>query len=475
MDNPFVFLLILASVVFSAMKVFLLLSYIKKQKCFCNLYSIVTVMFVFDVDLPFIFYLLTGKIKTLSYYPTFNLSSYLLAYVLLNAAFALFCLGFWGFLSRRRCKKMDFHFDASLIKKIKIAIPVLFFFFLIGVLIDINAAGGFGTYYRYKLLRSVEVKLNYRNPLLSYYSEFAGFLMDPIILFCLILIHNSKKALDKILALLIVALLMLTTFSRGYILKVACIYLIVIEGSGMGFKAIKKRVFFIAIAAIAFFVLYTGIRTLMIGDLFDDRESYSNIVSYSIEKLFVGTLGSSLVGMTRVVHYLFNDGALMFGQSIFELTYRVVPRSIWSGKPLNYGIQTINAILGSPSSTMDAVSLAGELAINFHLFGILLMPFYGFLAAKAELNRGGKLFKYCYAINIFGLATTTMWMGNTGMVSHLINVLYTFVVVFLIFRTHKHFNQSLKLAKLDTNGSRKTNCFISENGGNIAKSDDNAQ
>ena len=421
-------------------KITMMISYVNKHKSFCNFLTIITVMFIFDVDLPYVFYLLTGKIKTLYYYPDFSTYLYFCSFFFLNTAFALFLLGFVFFVSKKTPKKLSFSFDDSSIKKIKRVVPVLVVFFLVGVLIDINAAGSFDFYYRYHLLRSVEVKLSYSNSLLSYYSEIASFMINPIILLCIIIIQNSRKFIDKLLSIIVIIILMLTTFSRGYILKVACIYLIVYEGSGVSFSKVKKRVLVFGIIAAIVFIGFTGIRSLMIGDLFNDVDEYSNFVFYSIEKLFVGTLGSSLVGMTRVIHYVFYEGSIMNGQSIFELSYRFIPRAIWEAKPLNYGVQTINALLGSPSSTMDAVSLAGEMIINFHLLGLLLMPVYGILVAKSELNRGGEYFKYCYAINIFGLATTTMWMGNTGMLSHLFNVLYTYIVV----RVFLHFGRNAK-------------------------------
>ena len=195
-----------------------------------------------------------------------------------------------------------------------------------------------------------------------------------------------------------------------------------------------------AIWGVAAFVVYGAIRT----NLTSQRWGTGSLTfTESVVKMITNTIGTSLIALARCLNYIASGGKYFGGQTILEMFYSLVPRQLWPDKPTQYGIISITTQMGSPSSTMDAVSIPGELFVNFGIVGvILIVPIIGMIFRMLENLRLSERYKYLYAATISGFVTTSMWMSFSGFFPR-IKYFPIYIVVVMVLLRKRYFPKEL--------------------------------
>ncbi len=107
-----------------------------------------------------------------------------------------------------------------------------------------------------------------------------------------------------------------------------------------------------------------------------------------------------------------------YGETFFELFIQPIPRVLWPTKPISVGFQFTQAFTSGyyGSSTSSALSLPGELYLNFGLpgilFGFMLLGLIGRIIYEYLGKRSGASYVILYALTLYALV-----MLNEGNVS----------------------------------------------------------
>ena len=395
--------------------------------------SLINFMYIVDVCIPALAIILDGKREIAYYMGKIEIESYYLAVFVHSIAIFLF----WFFyLQNKKKKKTTNNVNVSeiQIKKVESLIWIFMVIYVLSILNDINSIGGLEQYYNYKIVRAYAVRISYPNTYRRIFALISQSLLTPQMILSALYIIKGKNRVKKIFYFFVTFLFVLLTLYRGTLLNYFFMILILYEDIGCKLQFNKKvqRILGIGIVAAIAFLGYGGVRLILTKQYWGSAENGFGFIQSVIE-MTRKTLGNTLVGTARCIQFLHEGGELFFGLSIWELLYRFIPRAIWKSKPALYGMQTISMYLGTPESTMDSLSLLGELIINFGFFAFFLIPFYGKLAYKFEQFREKKQLFLLYAAMLFPLCTTVMWMGNTGLVSHMLSMVFYYMVLKYIF------------------------------------------
>jgi hypothetical protein len=176
-----------------------------------------------------------------------------------------------------------------------------------------------------------------------------------------------------------------------------------------------------------------GFMIISIYGAFRDRgeltkESYQE----SLNNIFAG---HGYLGFNNIYDKFGNKYDYMYGKTYIDMLLLPVPRSIYTSKPLWYGIDDINNKLGYPKTTQTSVTWPGELFANFGWFGILLVPLIVFVFIMIEMF----IMKFSYPEVLDPLlipvAFVFNWMSFTGLVN---SVIYIFPIVIVIYLMKKY-------------------------------------
>ena len=387
-----------------------------------NLFSIFSIV---DIFLPSILGAVTGKYQFFPYFRIRSSYTYFKATILFLIFIILF---YFGWKVRIRVKT----YKKTVAYSYKISELWLFVFYWTAVLIyflnlyiEYRTCGSFELFYQYKITRAYLITIQYNSILeriVSVASEFSTTIM--FITTSIGFVNANylkKKKFWKYIAPLFSFFIVVSTLYRGTILNYACMILISIQFKYYNNKKIilsnkTKRTIkkLIGIAGICF-VIYGGYRTMLNNKRWEIDTSFIE----SVSQMLSNTLGTTLVACARCIDFLTVKKKIFWGKSIFEMFSFFVPRQLWKSKPTSYGIITLTTAMGSPSTTMDAISIPGELLLNFDIWGILLIPFIGYIFKKYEKLKEHNRFKYIYASTVCALVTTSMWMSFTGFFSQI--------------------------------------------------------
>lgn len=403
-------------------------------KSVCNVGTFVSGLFLLDIVFPFLYILCAGNIRDIWYFPVLSMTDFALAFFVLSLGYSIFIACFNVMLSKNKTNyydrnSLDRYRYAYEIKKMVWFCIVLY---LLGIAIDVLCLGGLKPYYKLAMSRAVNSVVVYPSNVLRYIRYLCGFCLTPSIVSSAVYLCYEKKLIKKMIMMMITVFICLTTLSRGTLINYFIAIIVILESKGCSYSSTKRKEKIIFLCAILGFIIFTGVRGVMTSNYWGDA-SYLGVdpISYAFSQLFLST-GASLYGVARICHHLRGGGEIFWGISIWEMFYRFIPRSIWVEKPIQYGIQTINVFLGTPETTMDAITPVGELVANFDYFGMVIMPVYGVLAASFENRRTKGIYTYLYAGFIFPIITTTVWMGSTGLMSNLISMVF-FYILFKIY------------------------------------------
>lgn len=409
--------------------IFITYNIAKRRGKIISVISIINVWFVIDVCVPAIDVAFMGRSSNVPYYMgSIGVESFYLAMIFHSFAIVLFWIFYLG-----KGKKVDFNkrtLELS-VRQVHKAEKLLILFLLIqiiGQFNDITASGGLREYYNFKIARIYAVGISYSNPARRLFGLFSQSVLTPSMILTVLYMFKGKNIIKKIAYFIITLAFVLISLYRGTLVNLFFMILVLYEENerNLSFNKKIRRIFCIGAVIVFTFFIYSGIRSILNARYWGVEEGDFRIITSSITALRA-TLGNTLLGTARCIQYLLNDGKPFMGLSIYELLYRFIPRAIWKTKPRLYGMQTISMAMGTPASTMDALSLLGELIINFNFFGLFLIPIYGWLAHRFEEFRFDTLKVLLYAAMLFPFCTMAMWMGNTGIMSNILSMFLYYI------------------------------------------------
>lgn len=408
-----------------------------------NLFALFTIV---DVFLPAFVGAFIGQYQRFPYYEITNQRMYAYASIVFFVSILLFGFG-WKVKSKHFLAK-----DKTSNIDINEQMLFLFYFMSVAIIacnlyIEYRACGNLNVFYEYKITRAYLVKIEYSSAverIIQLASEFSTSVMFVTTSIGFVNYNKlRKRAFWKMVAPLISFFITLTTLYRGTILTYVCMLLISMQfkNSDRGLsiklspksKRIIKRLIVLGVLG---FVVYGGIRTGL------NSERWGNELSFkeSIFQMFSNTFGTTLVALARCIQFISSETRFFAGESILEMFYSFVPRSIWTSKPTHYGIVSLTMAMGSPSTTMDAVSIPGELIMNFDFFGLILIPVIGYIFKEFDLLKFSSKYRYIYAAVVFSFVTTSMWMSFTGFFAKVKYFPVYFLVCHLVVRSRRKNN-----------------------------------
>lgn len=408
-----------------------------------NIFAIFTIA---DVLFPAMIGSLSGEYLKFYYFEHIDTTDYFIATIMFLFAILLFV---FGWLVK---KNIRFSFSRNKCKKaFAISESALLLFFLLSVLISVlslvyeyMACGSWEIFYSYKITRAYLVTIDY-DSLLKRMVQLASEFNVPILFIVtsigIVNVDNLKhKSLWSKLVPLVTLTISISTLYRGTILSFFVMLIISLQFKSDKNLTLwldkirnKKKIYRMAIFAVVGFIFYGAVRSVLSAERWDIQLSWGEAVLKTISQTF----GTTLSAGARCIDYWLDNNPLFFGRSIYEMFYFFIPRTIWTNKPTHYGIVSITTAMGSPSTTMDAVSIPGELIVNFGMLGMLLIPVIGFVFRCFESLKNHPRYKYIYAATVSTLVTTTMWMSFTGFFSKIKYFPIYMIVVMIIVRKHK--------------------------------------
>ena len=397
-----------------------------------------------DVFMPAFVGVFTGKYQHFSYFLISDNKMYSYATIIFFVAMFLFEFGWRITFGRNSYIQYEKKIKNN---KMQINEILLMGFYLFSILIsflnlyiEFRACGTWEMFYEYKITRAYLVNIEYTSVFESIVHLASEFSISIMFITTSIGFVNyqqlQKKSFWHRWAPAISFFFVLTTLFRGTILAYACMLLVSLQfknGNDTEIKLspkIKKRIKKIIVIACIGFVIYGGIRTSLTNERWENQISFSE----SVLQMISNTFGTTLVALARCLQYIRETKLVFHGRSIYEMFYALVPRSIWIDKPTHYGIVTLTMAMGSPSTTMDAVSIPGELIMNYDLFGLILVPFIGWIFKKYDKIKYSNRYRYIYAATVCTLVTTSMWMSFTGFFAKIKYFPIYFIVCYLIIK-----------------------------------------
>ncbi len=429
------FFLIIYSIIGIIITVAVTMKSAKRSGKIISILSLINLIYIMDVCLPAILVIYDGEKEIPPYMGYISIESYYIAVLLHSLAIVLF----WGFYFRKKniyYQKKPLYLTTKQMKKAERLLCCLIFILILGLINDINASGGIINYYNFKIARIYAVAISYPNVLRKIFNLICEVLLTPAMILSAFYIIKGDKNIKKIVYFSVVFFFVLISFYRGTMINYFFMLLILYEEKELKFNKKLRKIFSAGIIIVLAFFFYGGIRSVLTRQYWGTTDNGMGVIASAVE-LIKYTLGNTLLGTARCVQYITEGNPPFMGLSIFELLYRFIPRAIWKTKPKLYGMQTISMAMGTPESTMDALSLLGELIVNFSWTGILLIPIYGCLAKKFEELRNDTLTCILYAAMLFPLCTMSMWMGNTGMMTNILNMIMYYLLLKFIIRKRK--------------------------------------
>ena len=181
------------------------------------------------------------------------------------------------------------------------------------------------------------------------------------------------------------------------------------------------------------FLLYGAFRTALENEA-KGNESTGTSVIYSVLNQ-----GSGLQGISSVIKRYGNDLDFLLGKTYIDMILLPIPRSIYTSKPITYGIQDISLDMGWTGrdgrvSNEAAITLPGEAYANFGWFGLAIALLYGIffgLIIRFIHNMGG-IYIALYPTVVIPVIFMSNWMSFTGTMNRLLPSLIIFFMLFII-------------------------------------------
>lgn len=395
-----------------------------------------------DLFMPAAIGAITGKYLNYHYFNISDNNSYFIALFVYSMSICFFLLGF----------KSKFHFSFKNSNEIyyinERRLQLVLLFFILVVILNLyneySFCGGLDAFINYKFKRVYAVSIQYNSTFKSIIRLFSEFSFTSILVIISIGFMNADELKHrffwKFVSPLIGLIIALTTMYRGAIIELMCMLILAMqlkyfEKLGKIPASIKRKLITLGYIAIFGFLLYGAVRNSMSAQAWG---SDSIPLLTSISEMLTDTLGNSLSALSRCIEYVNSGKSLFWGQSIFNMMiYPFIPRNIWVGKPVLYGIVTLTTAMGSPDTTMDAITIPGELIMNFGYIGLILIIMIGKIYKYLESLKYHNRYKYLYVATVFSLVSTPLWMSFTGFFAKIRYFpVYMLIIVFVVRKNY---------------------------------------
>lgn len=406
-------------IIFSLLGILLLLTNLlksfKKGK-YITIVNIVSVVTIVDLYIPAILGHLSGKYFELSYVNPLTDSEVLATVIIADFAYAILLFSYNVFKPKIQNKKKNTITFINL-KRAKLVFLAAVGIYVLDLFFTYKSFGSWVEFYAFKLARAYAVSVEPQNGfahLISILSEMSYIIM--LMMFDVLLTQKEKiKKREFVFYMTLLIVLSVVSLSRGTIIGVFFSIMSIFEythfRNGGITKDMKRRIKKYALIGICCFAVFGGMRNILQSSFFYDE---NNGIIESTLKAANNTFGNSLIALARTVRYVESDSPLFYGQSYSEMFLSLIPRSIMPSKPQLYGVQTLTMAEGSPETTMDAITMPGELIMNFGYIGVVLMFLWGLIFKIFDSFRYKERLIYFISAAIFALSTTCSWMSFTG-------------------------------------------------------------
>ena len=340
-------------------------------------------------------------------------------------------------------------YHKNLKKRLNIYLIITGCFFLIQLMYEINSFGGYSEWlfqkftYRFKkglttytLLERFLYFIPWRN------------LFDTLVYICFLYRYSFKNPKVYGLVLPVISILFaITTSHRGSIL-LFLVGLVFVEyirmyihkknnydsSYGYGRESLYKPKYLIfSILIIGTFLFYGVIRT-SIENIVKGNDINETSIIYDVLNQ-----GSGLQGVSSVTKRYGNDLNFLMGKTYIDMMLLPIPRSIYTSKPIIYGVQDISLDMGWTGSdgrvsNEAAITLPGEAYANFGWFGLFIAALYGAffgLLIRFIHNMGG-IYIVLYPTVVIPVIFLSNWMSFTGTMNRLLPSLIIFFMLKMI-------------------------------------------
>ncbi|HEL2734466.1 TPA: oligosaccharide repeat unit polymerase [Streptococcus suis] len=420
-----------------------LLTNVFNRNKYVNYENFFLILLIVDVFLPAFIGAITGIYQKFPYFTIQNESSYLIATIIFIIGTILFALGFKSadYISIKQLKPNPN--QEYVISETFLLLSFLFVVavMVINLLIEFISLGSWDLFYQYKISRIYLATIEHT----TFFAKSIALASELtlIILFITMSVGlvNSERLKRPffwgIVVPVLAFILTLTTMYRGTILQYGIVLILSLQYK-YDWQLVKKlrgRIVRIGLLFILAFVVYGAVRTSLNYSYWGE-EKLGFIDSFVT--MLTNTMGTSLIACARCVEYLNSGNSLFWGESIFQMFYSFIPKSIWADKPTQYGIITLTTAMDSPNTTMDAITMPGELLLNFDYWGLLLLIPIGLVFGLLEQMRLSNRFRYLYIASLSALVTTSMWMSFTGFFAQTKYFFIYAIVLVFIFRKKRY-------------------------------------
>lgn len=409
-----------------------------------TLSNIIALLAIIDMFFPAIMGYLSGEYYVYSYIKNFSNDEILDTVVLADLSLLFFLLGYETcprFCIRRSyIRNNGSKYDYTLREK------WLYFFYFFAIFLilwqlfyEYKSLGSFAAFYDYKIKRVYLYTVEYTGPIAKLLSVLYESAFGILLSVTSIMVSNSKrynKRSWKLLFPMVSGLLCLTTLSRGTILSFFLCIVASLEYTGQfpygaTSKRTRERIKIYSILGVIGFCIFGAYRTNLTNQLWNNT---SMSFLESLSRMITNTLGVTLIAFARCIRYVADGGSLFGGTTYIQMFLAFIPRSIMPNKPTQYGVINLTKAMGSPATTMDAVSMPGELIMNFGFCGLILMFVWGMIICGMDRLKESERGKYFLAAKITSIATTAWWMSFTGFFAQVKYFPIYIIVLCLIIR-----------------------------------------
>jgi oligosaccharide repeat unit polymerase len=333
--------------------------------------------------------------------------------------------------------------DADPLSKVSLGITILTIISLSSFFILIYSLGnGFLIFITNPAIRSFLADASFGSGISHGYFSLYGIQMMSVasILWLTYLgIRNKKPNLYWWLHALVSLSLLLLVSPRAtilsFVLAIILIYHITI-------KKIKPIIFVAALSSLLLYSSYVNLwrrltGTFSITSIWDGFYKLSDLVSFDnlVYGFVFGTNLADIRIFILIEHFFGRTIPLKYGETLLRIVTQWVPRSIWSSKPYDLGIEIAHLYLTRPT-TGSPPGYFAEMFLNFHFIGVIVGGFFlGYLLARVYsswlINKPCLLSVVAYSIlapRIFLLPSTTI---ANFLINFLILLLGAFLAVFV--------------------------------------------
>ena len=412
-----------------------------KRGNYVSIINIVLIFTIIDLFIPAIIGNISGKYFSLPYVAPLTDSEVLVSVIFADISYFLLLFSYSVYRPKHNSNIKNLCYIIN-VKKVNIIFLFAVAIYFFNLYYEYKSFGGWLDFYTYKLTRAYAVTVEAQSEFARFVSIMSETTYVIIIMMFGIMITNKDKFTKKEFTVyfIIIVSICLFSLSRGTIIggfisiAAAYEYNAITMQKKMS-KELKQKLRRYAIIGVCSFLLFGGLRNTLQISHFDNEKT--SIVDNMVEAAN-NTLGNSLIGLARTIRYVEAGNPLYYGQSYGEIFLSLIPRSIFPNKPQIYGVQTLSMAEDTPESTMDAITMPGEILMNFSYFGVFIMVLWGIIFKVLESFKYKFRLRYFLCASVFTISTTCCWMSFTGLFAQTKYLIIYYIVLRITIKPYKY-------------------------------------